>query len=84
MKRLYFTLILLVTTILTATAQYFPVDTARLNNAYKVLLQNPQSSKSQSDFFRAFPDNWDDFNSTYKYRTRMGTTYQCIVERMST
>ncbi len=72
MKRLFFTLILLVTTILTATAQYFPVDTARLNNAYKVLLQNPQSSKSQSDFFRAFPDNWDDFNSTYKYSDKDG------------
>lgn len=72
MKRLFFTLILLVTTILTATAQYFSVDTARLNNAYKVLLQNPQSSKSQSDFFRAFPDNWDDFNSTYKYSDKNG------------
>ena len=38
MKRLFLALILLVTTILTATAQNFPVDTARINKAYKVLM----------------------------------------------
>lgn len=39
MKRLFLTLVLLVTTMLTASAQYFPVDTARLNKTYRTLLQ---------------------------------------------
>ena len=56
----------------TATAQYFPVDTALLNKTYRTLLQNPQSKELQLDFFKAFPDNWDDFNSTYKYIDKDG------------
>ena len=67
MKRFFLTLLLFATFLSTITAQYFPIDTARLNNAYRALLQNPQSPKLQLDFFRAFPENWDDFNSTYKY-----------------
>lgn len=39
MKRLFLTLVLLVTAMLTASAQYFPVDTARLNKTYRTLLQ---------------------------------------------
>ena len=49
---------------LTVNAQYFPIDTARLNKAYRVLLQNPQSKELQLDFLNAFPKNWEDFNST--------------------
>ena len=56
----------------TATAQYFPIDTALLNKTYRTLLQNPQSRELQLDFFKAFPDNWDDFNSTYKYIDKDG------------
>jgi hypothetical protein len=56
----------------TATAQYFPIDTALLNKTYRTLLQNPQSRELQLDFFKAFPDNWDDFNSTYKYSDKDG------------
>ena len=55
-----------------ATAQYFPIDTALLNKTYRTLLQNPQSRELQLDFFKAFPDNWDDFNSTYKYIDKDG------------
>ena len=56
----------------TGKAQYFPVDTALLNKTYRKLLKNPQSRELQLDFFKAFPDNWDDFNSTYKYSDKEG------------
>ena len=72
MKRFFIKLLLFTTFLATTTAQYFPVDTARLNNAYRALLQDPQSQELQLDFFRAFPDNWDDFNSTYKYSDKDG------------
>ncbi len=66
MKRTYFT-VLFFTIASTITAQYFPIDTARLNNAYRVLLLNPQSKELQLDFLNAFPRNFQEFNSTYKY-----------------
>ena len=72
MKRIFFTLLLFATLFSTATAQYFPIDTALLNKTYRTLLQNPQSRESQLDFFKAFPDNWDDFNSTYRYSDKVG------------
>ena len=72
MKRFFITLLLFATFLATTTAQYFPVDTAKLNNAYRALLQDPQSQELQLDFFKAFPDNWDDFNSTYKYSDKDG------------
>ncbi len=72
MKRFFLTLLLFATFLLTITAQYFPIDTTRLNKTYWALLQDPQSRELQLDFFRAFPDNWDDFNSTYKYSDKDG------------
>ena len=72
MKRIFLTLLLFATLLSTATAQYFPVDTALLNKTYRTLLQNPQSRESQLDFFKAFPNNWDDFNSTYRYSDKVG------------
>ena len=71
MKRIFF-IFLFSTMLATATAQYFPIDTALLNKTYRTLLQNPQSRELQLDFFKAFPDNWDDFNSTYKYIDKDG------------
>ena len=71
MKRIFF-IFLFLTMLSTATAQYFPIDTALLNKTYRTLLQNPQSRELQLDFFKAFPDNWDDFNSTYKYIDKDG------------
>lgn len=71
MKRTFFTTLFFVVT-LTVTAQYFPIDTARLNNAYRVLLQNPQSKELQLDFLKTFPRNWEEFNSTYKYCSNEG------------
>ena len=72
MKRIYFTVLFFIIASTTITAQYFPIDTARLNNAYRVLLQNPQSKELQLDFLNAFPKNWEDFNSTYKYCSNEG------------
>lgn len=48
-------------------AQYFPVDTARLNRAYAVLMAHSESPKAQRDFLAAFPDTWEDFIMTYQY-----------------
>ena len=71
MKRIFF-IFLFSTMLSTSTAQYFPIDTALLNKTYRTLLQNPQSRELQLDFFKAFPDNWDDFNSTYRYSDKVG------------
>ena len=72
MKRVSFIALFFATFFSTATAQYFPVDTALLNKTYRKLLKNPQSRELQLDFFKAFPDTWDDFNSTYKYSDKEG------------
>lgn len=72
MKRTYFTILFLIVASTTITAQYFPIDTARLNNAYRILLLNPESKNLQLDFFKAFPENWNDFNNTYRYCDKKG------------
>ena len=72
MKHFFLTILLLNLLLTTATAQYFPIDTALLNKTYRTLLQNPQSRELQLDFFKAFPDNWDDFNSIYRYSDKVG------------
>lgn len=72
MKRVSFIALFFATFFSTATAQYFPVDTALLNKTYRKLLKNPQSRELQIDFFNTFPNNWDDFNSTYKYSDKDG------------
>ena len=72
MKHFFLTILLLNLLLTTGKAQYFPIDTALLNKTYRKLLKNPQSRELQLDFFKAFPDNWDDFNSTYKYSDKEG------------
>ena len=49
----------------TATAQYFPVDTARLNNAYRILEQGICTEKTEMEFLKAFPTTWLEFYMTY-------------------
>lgn len=49
----------------TATAQYFPVDTARLNNAYRTLEQGRCTEKTEMEFLKAFPTTWLEFYMTY-------------------
>ena len=47
MKRLFSTMFLLVALLATASAQYFVIDTLRLNNAYKELIRSPIFSFDQ-------------------------------------
>lgn len=49
------------------SAQYFPVDTARLNNAYRNLMETTNNPKVQEAYFDAFPATWKDYNMTYQY-----------------
>ena len=72
MKHFFLTILLLNLLLTTGKAQNFPVDTALLNKTYRNLLKNPQSRELQLYFFKAFPDNWNDFNSTYKYSDKDG------------
>ena len=65
MKRLFLALMLLVTTILTATAQNFPVDTARINKAYKVLMSGECTTETEMEFLEAYPTTWLEF---YMYK----------------
>jgi hypothetical protein len=50
-----------------AYSQYFPVDTAVLNSAYRELTKNPTSRKCQQAFFDAFPSTWMEYIMTYQY-----------------
>ena len=56
---------------LAANAQYFQVDTARLNTAYRELVNNPDSKEKQEAFFYAFPNNWREFITTYGFRSEI-------------
>lgn len=66
MKRILIAILVVITTHSTR-AQYFPVDTARLNNAYKDLMNDPQNARAQKNYFDAFPNTWDEFIMTYQY-----------------
>lgn len=48
-------------------AQYFPVDTAKLNNAYRNVIKTPNSPKAQKAYFDAFPRTWKEYSMTYDY-----------------
>lgn len=48
-------------------AQYFSVDTLKLNKAYRALKNNPNTLERQKTFFDAFPNNWNEFIMTYQY-----------------
>ena len=67
MKRLFLTMLLFNMSFTAATAQIFPVDTARLNKTFAALEKEPQNERLQHDFFNAFPSCWNDFNFTYRY-----------------
>ena len=66
MKRTFFTTLFLIIA-LTVTAQYFPVDTAKLNKAYMTLKQGICTEKTEMDFLEAFPTTWLEFYMTYSY-----------------
>lgn len=47
-------------------AQYIPVDTVKLNKAYRNLI-TLDSRENQEAYFKAFPDNWMEYIATYQY-----------------
>lgn len=67
MKRLFLTIFLLMMLFTTISAQYFVIDTLKLNKAYNELLGDKQSIEKQKEYFSAFPHNWAEFYDTYKY-----------------
>lgn len=65
MKKTLLLVILFILVVHSAKAQYFQVDTAKLNTAYRELVNNPDSKEKQEAFFNAFPNNWREFITTY-------------------
>lgn len=66
MKRITLT-ILLLTAVFAAEAQYFPIDTARLNNAYRSIISGERNIKTEMEFLEAYPTTWLEFYMTYSY-----------------
>lgn len=48
-------------------AQVFPVDTARLNNAYKILMKGNRTAETEMAFLESHPTTWLEFYMTYSY-----------------
>lgn len=48
--------------------QYYPIDIQALDDAYAMLMTEPENERQQMNYFRAFPDNWSDLTNTYGYR----------------
>ncbi|MCL3779563.1 hypothetical protein EMN47_04080 [Prolixibacteraceae bacterium JC049] len=65
MKNLLFLILVLLTT--KGYSQYFPVDTAALNQSYRVLKPDSQNKKKQMDFLNAFPSTFSDFTMVYQF-----------------
>ena len=80
MKRTVLTAILFVAFLTNATAQDFPVDTARLNNAYRTIVKGPNTLEKQQDFLAAFPTTYMEFYYTYQYIE--GNNYDLTMTRM--
>lgn len=55
-----------------ATAQYYPVDTLQLNNAYRKIINGNNSLENQLDFLKAFPSTWLEYTLTYLYSSEKG------------
>ena len=64
MKRAYYTVLFFIVAS-TATAQYFPIDTARLNNAYRALKNGQQTVEKVMELLEACPTTWLEFYMTY-------------------
>ena len=80
MKRFFITLLLFTTFLATTTAQYFPVDTAKLNSAYRAIVKGPNTLEKQQDFLAAFPTTYMEFYYTYQYIE--GNNYDLTMTRM--
>ena len=58
--------------VFSSKAQYFQVDTAKLNTAYIEFAKSPHSQEKQEAFFNAFPCNWNEFITTYGFCSKNG------------
>ena len=63
--KLIFVLIVIAVSATVIYPQCTPIDTARLNKAYRELKKTPDSLDSQKNFFHAFPSTWMEFMLTY-------------------
>ncbi len=66
-KIICLSIIFLICSTLNGFSQFFPVDTAKLNTAYRALEKDRNSAQKQQRFLEAFPSTFDDFNMTYQY-----------------
>ena len=48
-------------------SQYFPVDTARLNKTFAVLIAGPNTPENQKAFLDAFPSTFSEFMMVYQF-----------------
>ena len=86
MKKIFLFAIVTLFPAFAANAQYFQVDTARLNTAYRELVDNPDSMEKQEAFFNAFPNNWSEFITTYGFCSKDGydlTMYSAAYEHIA-
>ena len=65
MKKSLLSVVLFMLVVFGANAQYFQVDTAKLNTAYRALVNEPDKKENQLLFFDTFPCNWREFITTY-------------------
>ena len=66
-KIICFSIVYILCSNLNGFSQFFPVDTAKLNTAYKELIKDRNSPEKQQLFLDAFPSTFDDFNMTYQF-----------------
>ena len=62
MKRL---LLVLLITISNISVYGFPVDTARVNRTFNLMIEKGYTAETQREFFNAFPKTWHEFWLTY-------------------
>ena len=87
MKKYLFALLLSSFLATPTVAQYYPVDTLRLNKAYNAIINGPNTLEKQTEFFRAFPSTWLEYTLTYLYspdksfdnRMSQLTTQHCTI-----
>ena len=85
MKKIFLFAIVTLFTAFSANAQYFQVDTAKLNTAYRALVNEPDKKENQLQFFDAFPCNWNEFITTYGFCSKNGydlTMYSAAYEHI--
>ena len=60
-------LLLIIISSLSVNAQYFPVDTGALKNAYRELIKNPNDAEVQWEFFNLFPYSFEELMMVYGF-----------------